>query len=56
MSKVIHIPPSISLMLKRIEHYEDLMSKSTCDTEHICCSLVITELELIMEQLTEEET
>ena len=53
MSSITHIPPSIPIILKRIEHYTNLEEEVDCDTQKLCYSLVITELELIMEELTE---
>ena len=53
MGQTIHVPPSALLLIKRIAHYRDLESQTACDTQKLCYDLVATELELLLEELTE---
>ena len=55
MAAIKYIPPSIPLLNKRIEHYTKLHASTKCESQQACYSLVITELELIIGQLIEEE-
>jgi len=51
---MMEIPLSLALIQKRVEHYTELMNSTTCDVQKLCYDLVIVELELIIEEITDD--
>ena len=45
------VPPSIVLLLNRIDHYKELVKATECTAQQMCYGLVIVELEMILEEV-----
>jgi len=48
------VPPSVIMLLTRIEHYRELSRTAECAAQQMCYGLVILELEMILEEVKDK--